>query len=45
AARVDYTVAVDPETLVAGATLRMPVLLAAAVYFGPTRLIDNILVT
>ena len=44
-ARVDYAVAVDPETLVAGATLRMPLLLAAAVYFGPTRLIDNILVT
>jgi pantoate--beta-alanine ligase len=45
AARVDYAVAVDPETLVARATLRTPLLLAAAVYFGPTRLIDNILVT
>jgi pantothenate synthetase len=38
-------VAVDPETLVERATLRVPLLLAAAVYFGPTRLIDNILVT
>ena len=45
AARLDYAVAVDPETLVARAKLRTPLLLAAAVYFGPTRLIDNILVT
>jgi pantoate--beta-alanine ligase len=43
-AKVDYVVAVDPVTLQTVSELRPPVLLAAAVFFGKTRLIDNRLV-
>jgi pantoate--beta-alanine ligase len=43
-AKVDYAVAVDPVNLQPVASLRPPVLLAAAVFFGNTRLIDNRLV-
>ena len=43
-AKVDYVVAVDPETLKPKEPTTLPVLLAAAVFFGATRLIDNILV-
>lgn len=43
-ARVDYVVAVDPVTLRQRKKLERPLLLAAAVYFGSTRLIDNRLV-
>jgi pantoate--beta-alanine ligase len=43
-ARIDYVVAVDPVTLQSRKTLDKPVLLAAAVFFGSTRLIDNRLV-
>lgn len=40
-ARLDYARVVDAETLDALATLDRPALAALAVYFGPTRLIDN----
>jgi pantoate--beta-alanine ligase len=40
-AKIDYVVAVDPVTLQPSDRIRMPVLLAAAVFFGSTRLIDN----
>jgi pantoate--beta-alanine ligase len=40
-AKVDYVVAVDPENLQPVTSLRPPMLLAAAVFFGTTRLIDN----
>jgi pantoate--beta-alanine ligase len=43
-AAVDYVVAVDPVNLQTISELRTPVLLAAAVFFGKTRLIDNRLV-
>ena len=43
-AKVDYVVAVDPETLEPKEPNTLPVLLAAAVFFGQTRLIDNLLV-
>jgi pantoate--beta-alanine ligase len=43
-AKVDYVAVVDPETLQPKEPAELPVLLAAAVFFGPTRLIDNILV-
>jgi pantoate--beta-alanine ligase len=43
-AAVDYTVAVDPVNLQTISELRPPVLLATAVFFGKTRLIDNRLV-
>ena len=43
-AKVDYVVAVDPETLEPKEPTTLPVLLAAAVFFGATRLIDNLLV-
>jgi len=43
-AKVDYVVAVDPVNLQTASQLRPPVLLAAAVLFGKTRLIDNRLV-
>ena len=43
-AKVDYVVAVDPETLKPKEPIDLPVLLAAAVFFGATRLIDNLLV-
>jgi pantoate--beta-alanine ligase len=41
---VDYVVAVDPVNLQTASQLRPPMLLAAAVLFGKTRLIDNRLV-
>jgi len=40
-AKVDYVVAVDPVTLRRSDRINPPVLLAAAVFFGKTRLIDN----
>ena len=40
-AKVDYVVAVDPVTLRRSDRITPPVLLAAAVFFGKTRLIDN----
>jgi pantoate--beta-alanine ligase len=43
-AKVDYVLAVDPETLEPKEPNKLPVLLAAAVFFGATRLIDNLLV-
>jgi pantoate--beta-alanine ligase len=43
-AKVDYVAVADPETLRAKEPKELPVLLAAAVFFGATRLIDNILV-
>jgi pantoate--beta-alanine ligase len=43
-ARIDYVVVVDPETLQSKNSIQPPLLLAAAVYFGRTRLIDNQLV-
>jgi pantoate--beta-alanine ligase len=43
-AKVDYVAVVDPETLQAKEPKELPVLLATAVFFGATRLIDNILV-
>ena len=42
--KVDYVEAVDAETLVPVTTIERPVLFAAAVFFGKTRLIDNIVV-
>ncbi|MBV8330212.1 MAG: pantoate--beta-alanine ligase [Verrucomicrobia bacterium] len=42
-AKIDYTAVVDPRTLQAKEP-ELPVLLAAAVFFGTTRLIDNLLV-
>lgn len=42
AARIDYVEAVDAETLVAQKTLGANTLFALAVYFGGTRLIDNL---
>jgi pantoate--beta-alanine ligase len=43
-AKVDYVAVVDPETLQAKEPKELPILLATAVFFGSTRLIDNILV-
>ena len=43
-AKVDYAVAVDPVNLRTVSQLRPPLLLAVAVFFGNTRLIDNRLV-
>jgi pantoate--beta-alanine ligase len=43
-AKVEYAVAVDPVNLQTVSQLRPPMLLAAAVFFGDTRLIDNRLV-
>lgn len=43
-ARIDYAVVVDPETLQPKSPKQLPLLLAVAVYFGRTRLIDNQLV-
>jgi pantoate--beta-alanine ligase len=43
-AKVDYAVAVDPNNLQPASHLRPPLLLAAAVFFSKTRLIDNRLV-
>ena len=41
---VDYVEAVDAETLVPASSIAKPVLFAAAVRFGTTRLIDNVVV-
>jgi pantoate--beta-alanine ligase len=41
-ARVDYARVVSAETLRALSRLQGPTLVALAVYFGPTRLIDNV---
>jgi pantoate--beta-alanine ligase len=43
-ANIDYVTVVDPSTLEPLRQLRSPLLLAAAVFFGKTRLIDNRLV-
>jgi pantoate--beta-alanine ligase len=43
-AKIDYVAVVDPGTLQPKEPKQLPVLLAAAVFFGTTRLIDNILV-
>lgn len=43
-AKVDYVAVVDPETLQPKEPKELPLLLATAVFFGKTRLIDNILV-
>ena len=43
-AKVDYIVAVNPITLRRSDRITPPVLLAAAVFFGKTRLIDNRLI-
>lgn len=43
-ARVQYLSLVDPDTLTPARDFRRGVLLAAAVYVGKTRLIDNILI-
>jgi pantoate--beta-alanine ligase len=43
-AKIDYVVVVDPESLEPLSQLKPPLLLAAAVFFGRTRLIDNRLV-
>jgi pantoate--beta-alanine ligase len=43
-AKVDYVAVVDPETLLPKEPNDFPVLLATAVFFGATRLIDNLLV-
>lgn len=43
-ARIDYVVTVDPETLQEKSTFSLPLLLAVAVFFGKTRLIDNQLI-
>ena len=42
-AKIDYVAVVDPETLEPKQGLTPPLVLAAAVYFGRTRLIDNTL--
>lgn len=42
-AKIDYVAVADPETLKPRETLTAPLVLAAAVYFGRTRLIDNTL--
>ncbi len=44
-ARIDYTEVVDAESLVPLERVESPALLALAVYFGSTRLIDNTLLT
>ena len=44
-ARIDYAAAVDADTLQPVERLCGRVLLALAVYFGSTRLIDNLLLT
>lgn len=43
--RVEYLEAADPETLRPLKKIRPPVLIAAAVWFGKTRLIDSVLVS
>jgi pantoate--beta-alanine ligase len=41
-ARADYVSAADPRTLLEVARAEGPVLLSMAVFFGKTRLIDNL---
>jgi pantoate--beta-alanine ligase len=43
-AKIDYVTVVDPTSLEPLARLKPPLLLAAAVFFGKTRLIDNRLI-
>jgi pantoate--beta-alanine ligase len=43
-ARIDYVVAVDPQSLQKSETVSVPLLLAAALFFDKTRLIDNRLI-
>jgi pantoate--beta-alanine ligase len=43
-ARIDYVVAVGPESLQRRKTVSIPLLLAAALFFDKTRLIDNRLI-
>jgi pantoate--beta-alanine ligase len=43
-AKIDYVTVVDPTSLEPLAQLKPPLLLAAAVFFGKTRLIDNRLI-
>jgi pantoate--beta-alanine ligase len=43
-AEIDYVAVVDPETLQPKEPNQFPVLLTVAVFFGTTRLIDNLLV-
>ena len=42
--RIDYINMVDTETLEDVETIEKEVMIAAAVYFGKTRLIDNVIV-
>ena len=44
AIRVDYVEVVDPDEIQPVTTITAPVRIAAAIWLGPTRLIDNILV-
>ncbi len=43
-ARLDYVAVLDPETLEPVSRLRLPVVIAVAIWMGRTRLIDNIIV-
>jgi pantoate--beta-alanine ligase len=43
--KVDYISVVDPETLESMKRIRRPAVLAAAIYVGKTRLIDNVLIS
>jgi pantoate--beta-alanine ligase len=43
-AEIDYVTVVDPTSLEPLTQLKPPLLLAAAVFFGKTRLIDNRLI-
>lgn len=43
--RIDYVAVVDPVTLEPMKKIRRPALLAAAVWIGKTRLIDNVVIT
>ena len=43
-AKIDYVAVLDPETLEPVTRLRLPVVVAVAVWIGRTRLIDNILI-
>jgi len=43
-AKIDYVTVVDPTSLEPLPHLKAPLLLAAAVFFGKTRLIDNHLI-
>lgn len=42
--KIDYIEVVDPETLKRPTSFKRPLLLAAAIWLGKTRLIDNILI-